>query len=336
MNSFGRKKKFIQEANRRSVLKGTVGMFGRWCRAQGLASNGKVTRACINKGLRSKNTTIIRRANFARNIGGYVGAVHRRRSRFGKKETNIKKKYTPSGGRKSPGVSATKFPVGTVKTGLDGGNWIIKKASNGTKRWVKMKSMFGKYKFGKNKFGKILKKKKLLKSFQNEIETAEKIVEKYPYNDSLKSRAKRLINKAKEKIAYAFSYDNLLYTVDYLRSITSIINSLTNIFSSIGYMTNTFNDLKQTSKTFSNVVRGVSSLLNLFVKQHNTNEDRFLELKFSHLPKDEKEMEIRLWKLKHSNFVDDIFPSPPKHKHGHGRGGGGYDGQPPPTEFIRY
>jgi hypothetical protein len=63
-----------------------------------------------------------------------------RKSSFGKKSkvtTGKLKKYTSAGGRKSPGQSATKFPVGTVKTGLDGKLWVIKKASNGVKRWSK-------------------------------------------------------------------------------------------------------------------------------------------------------------------------------------------------------
>jgi hypothetical protein len=47
--------------------------------------------------------------------------------------------------RKSPEESATLFSVGTVKTGNDGNKWVIKKASNGVKRWVKKAgSSFGK------------------------------------------------------------------------------------------------------------------------------------------------------------------------------------------------
>jgi hypothetical protein len=230
------KKNFIQEANRRSKLKGTTGTFGKWCKSQGLAKDGKVTLRCIKKAKSSGNTTLIRRATFAKNIGGYKGAVHtRRRSRFGNyrdeesdykgslrryksykdmlmndsiaqeevndfHEENVKplrtkiknhtyprtyanaiisrrvnpelamilanhrrqnklrfgksksksnnahyKKYTPGGGRKSPGVSANSFPIGTVRKGLDNNNWVIKVVSNGTKRWVKMSS-FGKRK----------------------------------------------------------------------------------------------------------------------------------------------------------------------------------------------
>lgn len=41
------------------------------------------------------------------------------------------------GGRKSPGVSATNFKVGTVKRGLDKNLWVVKKSSNGVKRWIK-------------------------------------------------------------------------------------------------------------------------------------------------------------------------------------------------------
>jgi hypothetical protein len=232
------KKNFIQEANRRSKLKGTTGTFGKWCKSQGLAKDGKVTLRCIKKAKSSGNTTLIRRATFAKNIGGYKGAVHTRstrRSRFGNyrdeesdykgslrryksykdmlmndsiaqeevndfHEENVKplrtkiknhtyprtyanaiisrrvnpelamilanhrrqnklrfgksktksnnahyKKYTPGGGRKSPGVSANSFPIGTVRKGLDNNNWVIKVVSNGTKRWVKMSS-FGKRK----------------------------------------------------------------------------------------------------------------------------------------------------------------------------------------------
>jgi len=49
--------------------------------------------------------------------------------------------------RKSPEESATLFSVGTVKTGNDGNKWVIKKASNGVKRWIKKSgSSFGKKK----------------------------------------------------------------------------------------------------------------------------------------------------------------------------------------------
>jgi hypothetical protein len=39
--------------------------------------------------------------------------------------------------RKSPEESATIFPVGKVKTGNDGNKWVVKKTSNGVKRWIK-------------------------------------------------------------------------------------------------------------------------------------------------------------------------------------------------------
>jgi len=40
--------------------------------------------------------------------------------------------------RKSPRVSATSVPVGTVRTGVDGNNWKVKKTKTGVKRWVKL------------------------------------------------------------------------------------------------------------------------------------------------------------------------------------------------------
>ena len=88
---FGKKNKtFIQEANKKSRKKGTVGTFGRWCKSHGLATaDGKVTRRCINKAKKSGNTTLIRRAVFAQNIGGYAGAV--KYNSFGMNLKNIEK-----------------------------------------------------------------------------------------------------------------------------------------------------------------------------------------------------------------------------------------------------
>ena len=44
---------------------------------------------------------------------------------------------TPKKGRKGPSESATKFQIGTVKIGNDGGSWIVKKNKNGVQRWSK-------------------------------------------------------------------------------------------------------------------------------------------------------------------------------------------------------
>jgi hypothetical protein len=407
------KKRFIQEANRRSRLKGTMGTFGKWCRSKKLDSQGKVTMRCINKGLRSGNTKIIRRANFARNIGAYKGAVHRRRSRFGSyssEETDYKntkqlledfrhmlrtdqipqeavldfyednieplerklanhtfprtyanaiisrrqsselagviadyrrrnkllfrkrkrsptgkrKKYTPSGGRKSPGVSATKFPIGTVKTGLDGGNWVIKKASNGTKRWVKLRKTRKTRKIKKTKFGKnehyFFKTDPLLQDAIKEVNTAEKIVDKMKatgtVNKSLKSRAMNLIKTIKQKITHIFSDENLMNLSDYVRTITTIITSLTALFTAILMLSSSYENLAHTSSTIGTISGSLGKLLSIFTKQHHKTEkdtDRFLQLKFGHLPPDEKEREIRLWKLKNQKLHLDL-PSVPKPK----------------------
>jgi hypothetical protein len=81
-------------------------------------------------------------------------------SHFGKKRKTTKKKTTKkktakkktttrlrrtTGGskrvsttRKSPEASATTKSIGTVARGIDGNRWVVKKASNGVKRWSKM------------------------------------------------------------------------------------------------------------------------------------------------------------------------------------------------------
>jgi len=53
-----------------------------------------------------------------------------------KRETTGGSKYV-SKGRKSPEASATTKKIGTVMIGLDGNSWVVKKASNGVKRWSK-------------------------------------------------------------------------------------------------------------------------------------------------------------------------------------------------------
>jgi len=75
IGAFGKSKNFIKVANEKSVKNGTIGTFGKWCRSNGLASaDGKVTKRCIKSAKKSRNTTLIRRAIFAQNIGGYKGA----------------------------------------------------------------------------------------------------------------------------------------------------------------------------------------------------------------------------------------------------------------------
>jgi len=67
-----------------------------------------------------------------------------KRSSFGKKKIVSRLRKTVGGSkyvsstRKSPESSATLHKVGSRLKGLDGNIWIIKKASNGVKRWVKL------------------------------------------------------------------------------------------------------------------------------------------------------------------------------------------------------
>jgi hypothetical protein len=71
-------------------------------------------------------------AKKCRGRANYKQCMSKALSSFGKK-----KKYPSKGGRKSPGVSATNFRIGTVKRGLDKNLWVVRKTSNGVKRWIK-------------------------------------------------------------------------------------------------------------------------------------------------------------------------------------------------------
>lgn len=73
--------KFIQKATSKMDKKGTEGKFGSWCKRNGLASeDGEVTKECINKAMKSDNPSVVKMANFAKNIKGYKGSEHKKKS----------------------------------------------------------------------------------------------------------------------------------------------------------------------------------------------------------------------------------------------------------------
>jgi len=68
---------FIQKAVAKQEKKGTSGKFGAWCKRNGLASeDGEVTMKCINKAMKSDDSSVVKIANFAKNIKGYKGSDH--------------------------------------------------------------------------------------------------------------------------------------------------------------------------------------------------------------------------------------------------------------------
>jgi hypothetical protein len=280
-----KKQKFIQEANRRSVIKGTVGMFGKWCRSQGLASSdGKVTLRCINSAKRSHNTTMIRRATFAKNIGGYLGAKHLHpRSQFGKK-TKKTKKYTKLGGRKSPDVSATLYKIGTVKLGLDGNNWVIVATINGTKRWKRVSMQFGKkvkrkFRFGKFRFGnkKNLEKKRedFEQKIEKEIDIAEEIIDRYPRDDTLRRRAIRSLKQLKNLFKKLLTIDNF---EKFVEKSVSIIGALSTLLFALAALVAAYNGIYSSSAIFAGLVNPLERLFNRFRKKNHETEETLQEM----------------------------------------------------------
>lgn len=66
--------KFIQKAEKEIEKKGTKGNFGKWCKDHGFGE--EVSLKCINKAMKSEDSSVVKMANFAKNIGGYKGAKH--------------------------------------------------------------------------------------------------------------------------------------------------------------------------------------------------------------------------------------------------------------------
>lgn len=82
------KEKFIQKATKKMETKGTEGKFGRWCKKEGLDSDGEVTKKCISAAMKSDDPSVVKMANFAKNIGGFKGADHKKKS---ESKENVKK-----------------------------------------------------------------------------------------------------------------------------------------------------------------------------------------------------------------------------------------------------
>lgn len=80
--------KFIQKATKKMETKGTEGKFGRWCKKEGLDSDGEVTKKCISAAMKSDDPSVVKMANFAKNIGGFKGSEHKKKT---ESKENIKK-----------------------------------------------------------------------------------------------------------------------------------------------------------------------------------------------------------------------------------------------------
>jgi hypothetical protein len=101
-----------------------------------------------NRGLYSKSSQFGKKKKVTTKKKKAVTA--KKKSTTRKKKTVTTKKSTTrlrkeAGGskrvsktRKSPEASATTKKIGSVATGIDGNRWVVKKASNGVKRWSKI------------------------------------------------------------------------------------------------------------------------------------------------------------------------------------------------------
>lgn len=148
-NASGRKEGIIHACEivgmpiTKSEFKGRLGIITQYTDSEGnvLASDDDfedVLKDCIKK---------VKSMGFGRRKASKKQLAVRKRFKAAAKKCKGKRNFQKCVGqmlrkkktvtRKSPRASATGFAVGTVKTGLDGNKWVIKKASNGVKRWSK-------------------------------------------------------------------------------------------------------------------------------------------------------------------------------------------------------
>jgi hypothetical protein len=139
--SFGKRRK--QGLRRReskrltSKSKGSSKVTKIFSKAAKHCKGSKNYRKCMKKTLRKMHK---RKSSFGKRLKKNMLSFGKKRKRpipRNKKmvyKTRLRRTHPK---RKSPRMSATSAPVGTVKQGVDGNLWVIKKTKNGVKRWMK-------------------------------------------------------------------------------------------------------------------------------------------------------------------------------------------------------
>lgn len=153
--------------------------------------------------------------------------------------------------RKAPSESATKFKVGTMKTGNDGDIWTVMETSNGVQRWVK-------HKFIEKFFNRLYNK------FWHKLSTGYQLIiykdNSYKMQKSVKNNNTN--NTVKKIVWTSRSTDSLTFFIHY------IINSK-NI---------TVNDL---NSLYADPVKELAENSNKYLTKYELNSDKDYTLKNS-------------------------------------------------------
>jgi hypothetical protein len=99
------------------------------------------------------------------------------------------------------------------------------------------------------------KNKKTVRNIQKEIEIAEKIVDNYPKNDSIKKKALNLINNVKRKLKNLMSMDNVQNTYDFLQGVAAIFGTIVTILTVLTVMSDKAEALQTKSPKFTKLLK---------------------------------------------------------------------------------
>ena len=131
--------------------------------------------------------------------------------------------------------------------------------------------LYGKYKFEKLQFGKFTSNhvdNYISNLIEDEIIIAEKVINKYPKNDTLKKRAVRLLLKIKKKFIkfeYRKNLDSLIDVIQILISIMTVFYGMSEAYSL----------LHQRSGVFRYIINPLDKLIIRFSKKQDKITDNF-------------------------------------------------------------
>ena len=112
----------------------------------------------------------------------------------------------------------------------------------------------------------------IIKKLEKEIDLAEKIIIKYPENNTLRARAVRKLTSAKNYLGRLLTKKNV---IGFMRDSMEIVNSFVSLLNTFTNMSNAYSNVRKTSKLFVGLLRPIEKLLDNFRSEHVDDSHRY-------------------------------------------------------------
>ena len=115
----------------------------------------------------------------------------------------------------------------------------------------------------------------IIKKLEKEIDLAEKIIIKYPENNSLRARAVRKLTSAKKYLAKVLTKKNV---IQFMKDSMEIVNTFAGLLKTFISMGDTYSAIRGKSRTFVSLMRPIEYALDKFRVEHVDDYNRYIWL----------------------------------------------------------